>query len=423
MLKLNKFNLSLIKTNVPKMSNFFGFFFMIIGFISLIFVEINNGQWESKPSEWEDVLNAKRNYSDIAKIDSLAIVGFPDFWSKELKENGKIKKITWANSVLEINRNLDSSGKRQDLLAKSLTDTGSNQFLSAREKYEEEKTVYSLLKSREEFYEFKIGKIHIISYFLIYLFLFLCSYFTQLRIYKMSESYFSPTPKLNNWNGPYFTIVILLFLTYLIPSFITSFWEPENLYILPVCFFVSPLAWLSDKVIALGLIFFLAIPATQILCYTKKESIPKIESEKLESTEEKFIIEKYVNFLQICTLSIFTLLTICIITTVLWSDSGPIRFEKAFIIYIIGGSMVYVFLIIRMIDNAITIRRSYEDCIKSRFKSFDEFKNSKIFPDPTIEFIGESWWKLPLHFAGIIGTTWGLLKLTGVDQIILNGLK
>jgi hypothetical protein len=167
----------------------------------------------------------------------------------------------------------------------------------------------------------------------------------------------------------------------------------------------------------------MAIPTTQLWCYLRKKLIPEISPVWLRRPDPKFAVGKYVLFLQTWTLIIFGSFSVTTIVTVRWAASQQAQFENAYLFNTIVGVGLASLMVGKMIRNAIELRRRYQDSLLTNFDSWSAIRDANVPTDPTRDFIGESWWKLPANFIGIISATWAVLQLMGVANMIVNALK
>lgn len=395
---------------------------ILCGFIGIFIVEYNSGLWDNQPNEWIAVRDSLINGANDTTIDNLSGIGIPD-WLGAIKAKGIEQRKSWARKMVDVASDLGSSKKRMDTLKNELDKKESPHFINAREKYEEEKNINATLNDKKIKLEIKTGKKYFFGFLSgSYLCIILISLTASIGIRRMSKFYLPTCPDKSPLKNYFWIFVFYIFLVQVLVSFYTSVWETDKLMILPISFFVSLSAWMIEKVSCFGLSMIMAIPINMLWYYSCKTFIPEVSPSLLKGANGKFAVEKYVNFLQICTLSLFVLFALPTIILIRWAAAQQAGFEKTYLLLVLGGALIYLLLIGKMIRNALELRRRYEKSIELSFDSWKAVAEAKVLPDPTIDFIGESWWKLPLSFAGIIGTIWALLEFTGVSKIILKAL-
>lgn len=85
--------------------------------------------------------------------------------------------------------------------------------------------------------------------------------------------------------------------------------------------------------------------------------------------------------------------------------------------------MVMLIYTVRLARNAITIRLRYEKAATECASTWQEARSKEIAPDPTRDFIGENWWKMPATVFGSLGVAWTVLEWAGMAQVVLDTVK
>lgn len=385
-----------------------------------------NGIWGGRPDEWHHILDS---LNDMKKADSnFKPVKIQDnspcilYTSAFLEVKGKQQINSWAIKMFNALNDSDITVKRLNIFQNQLTNQDNPNFLIAREKYELERSILEVQTKKLKILRIQSAEKYLFILASIYAsILILCIGCSILLIWSANNIVLFST--LKKWKHIFFYFTLSLFLMNTSLSIITSILESDKQWIVPSSFFVSRDAWYWERFSVLGLCLIEAIPLTQLWCYTRKEFIPKISLTNLSGDDGKFAIEKYILFLQVCTITIFIVLSLITVILLKWSSSQQDSFDNYYLIGVIFISISLLFLIIRLIKNAILMRLQYQNSLSELSESPEEFQKAKILPDPTIEFIGESWWKLPVNFISILTAIWAVFNLTGIADIILNALK
>jgi len=433
-------------TDFPLYIYIVGFFLLCFGIAAEICVEIKGGVWNKPPQKWEQLRkfipadlssdDLKKKIEEICrpKLSDLTTVnqedlctkvrkGFPPWWPEWLIDKGVIQRLSWAARWDETVLDYTTSKKRLALLEKALVDEKQNAlFLSSREKYEEEKRTYEALKKKLDVLKIgtaKKGFIWMIGIYLLVLTIFLAA---SWYLYRLAKSHISPKVVMVRWKLPYWVFFLIIYLCQTGVVCYTSIWKEEKSWIGASSFFVSWEAWFFERVAVLGLSVIMAIPTTQLWCYLRKELIPEISPVWLCRPDPKSAVDKYVLFLQTWTLIIFGSFSVITIVTVRWAASQQAQFENAYLVNTIVCVGLASLMVGKMIRNAIELRRRYQTLL-ANFDTWSAIRDPNVPTDPTKDFIGESWWKLPANFVGIITATWAVLEWTGVGKVIVDALK
>jgi hypothetical protein len=428
-------------TDFPTYLYAFGLFLLIYAVVAQVVVD---DLWDKPPQKWIELrsidLRPPDLQEDLAAFcaeeprtivlqEKLGIFyatagqDFPSWWPGCLKEKGIEQRKSWVSRMNDCYSEYKISEKRLAALKKMLDPSLSPLLLASRGNYEEEKRLYGTLKTKIEKLKIrpaKEGFAKMIAVYLLVLGVFITSSF---YLYRLSRAHISQEMVLTRWKVSYWTFVLTLYLCQTLVVCYTSIWKVEKNWIGASSFFVSWNAWYWERIGIFGLSMIMAIPLAQLWCYLRKDFIPEIPVAWVRGPDHTFAIEKYMLFLQTWTLIIFGSFSVITIGAVRWAASQQAEFENAYLINTVVGGGLAGIMILKMIRNAIVLRRSYQDCLARNFSSWGSIKDAVVPPDPTKDFIGESWWKLPVNFVGIVTAAWALLEFTGVAKLLVGLLK
>jgi hypothetical protein len=437
-------------TDFPLYVYIVGLFLLFLGIAAQICVEVNSGLWNDQPKEWKELklIDPDCGSDDLrkklgeevketfgpkcskgaevkqGKFREKAGKGFPSWWGEcLLEEKGINQRMSWAARWNETALDCVISKKRLAELEKILENKANCFFLSSREKYEEEKRIYEALKTKMKMLEIGPAKKGFISMMIVYILVLGILLAASWYLHRLAKSHISPKVVMVRWKLPYWVFFLTFYLCQTGVVCYTSIFKEEKSWIGASSFFVSWEAWFFERVAILGLSVIMAIPTTQLWCYLRKELIPEISPIWLRRPDPKSAVGKYVLFLQTWTLIIFGAFSVITVVAVRWAASQQAQFENAYLINTIVGGGLASLMVLKMIRNAIELRRRYQDSLSANFDSWSAIRDANVPSDPTRDFIGESWWKLPANFVGIISATWAILELTGVAKVIVDALK
>jgi hypothetical protein len=357
------------------------------------------------------------------EFDKIAGEDFPSWWPKWLKKKGIKQRISWAARMNQAALDYATSQKRLEILEKILDDKENPFFLYSREKHEEEKRIFETLKAKVEKLKIGTAKKGFVWMMMVYLIVIGISFASSWYLHRLSKSHISPEVVLTHWKLPYWSFFLIFYLCQTLVVCYTSICKEEKSWIGASSFFVSWNAWYLERVAILGLSMIMAIPTTQLWCYLRKKLIPEISPIWLHRPDGRFAVGKYVLFMQTWALIIFGSFSIITIVTVRWASSQQAQFENAYLFNTIVAVGLASLMVAKMIRNAVELRRRYQDSLLINFDSWSAIRDANVPTDPTKDFIGESWWKLPANFVGIITATWVVLEWTGVGKVIVGALK
>ncbi len=221
----------------------------------------------------------------------------------------------------------------------------------------------------------------------------------------------------------YWLITILISTLLIAIYFYTSACQTNKTFIAPPSFYINPYSWSLERGAGLGLAMIIAIPMTRLWKLTRRDLVPKSSELNLSAPDGKCGVGNYILFLQIwCIVPLAGVLTSCIIQFRLfyYSQDG---FDPFYLAPSALGLITILIYNVRLAHKAIVVRLRYEQCIAKQYPTFDSLLDAKIAPDPTRDFIGETWWKLPTSIFGSLGAAWAVLEWTGVTQVVLEAMQ
>jgi len=370
------------------------------------------GKTTAHTTNWNSLLEKK----DYVQLMQVVEEGIPA-WPFCLKSKGVNQKLAWFHTVKSLEEDIRISKERLQNLKKLLTREDAEDFVWGRQKYQEEIEFNKSLEKRHKRLLFHNPSDSMIAVELsMYLLIFVLFWITSTRLSQMS---LGSNLSLGRWKLAFTVFLILFAAIDFITLFLTSVQSQNKLWIGTTSFFVSWKGWLFEQLSLLGLNIFIAIPITQLWCYTRSGNIPEMTSLTESTTQKRF--GQYVSFMQVWTTISIGIVALFSILFLKWSASQQDQFEEKYLIIGLCAWGILFFLICRMIRNALIIRNQYQAAVFGRYNRIEEIKG--IMPDPTIPFIGENWWKLPATFLGILSGVWAIFQLTGVSNIITGSIK
>lgn len=179
----------------------------------------------------------------------------------------------------------------------------------------------------------------------------------------------------------------------------------------PWVFILMRLTYAADQ-------FAITYALTMFYLLADERYVPKI---KLDNPDGRCGVGKYVNLFQKWT---FIGLTAAIFPIVWWLHVitvSPASFEKAYLITPISSLIVVMYLVFRGVRKASLLRRKYQEaCTEKMGQSWSAQKAKNLPPDPTLEFLGDKWWKLPAVVTAVITAALVALKVLGVTNILVG---
>jgi hypothetical protein len=217
------------------------------------------------------------------------------------------------------------------------------------------------------------------------------------------------------WRLPYWAIVTTIFIVHGAREVFTSVFTRDKSWLVWCSFCVSTWAWAFMLVTALGFAMVTAYPATILWHFGRDTNRP----EKLNSADKdgQWGVGRYVSFLQAwsnLSLALFAL------PASLWLRAYRDDLHLQLPYLLTGAALFAAVLIVigRFIRNAIKLRQAYKKKVLEAGKDWHQIQEAKLPPDPTIDFIGENWWKLPAVISSIFALSWLIATQVGVSDFL-----
>jgi hypothetical protein len=229
--------------------------------------------------------------------------------------------------------------------------------------------------------------------------------------------------KSTSWRKSYWPWVLLIFCINTAREVSTSIIQTEDKsWFAWSSFCVSSEAWTLNLVTFFGVAMLVAYPAAVLWHFGRSNNRPMILDWKHK--DGQWGVGRYVLFLQTwSTLSLVAL----VLPGALWlrTFKGDARFTSA---YLLPGLVLLAAVLLisgRLIRNAILIRSAYRKAFEARGKTWQEIKAQNLPPDPTMNFLGEHWWKLPTVILAMLGLVWLIVEKVGISDLLLQltGMK
>ncbi|HBB87606.1 MAG TPA: hypothetical protein DC047_08325 [Blastocatellia bacterium] len=229
--------------------------------------------------------------------------------------------------------------------------------------------------------------------------------------------------KSTSWRKSYWSWVLLIFCVNTAREVSTSIIQTEGKsWFAWSSFCVSSSAWTLNLVLILGVAMLVAYPAAILWQFGRSNNRPMILD--WQHKDGQWGIGSYVLFLQTwASLSLVAL----VLPGALWLRAfrGEARFT---FVYLLPGLVLLASVLLisgRMIRNAILIRNAYRKAFEALGNTWQEIKARNPPPDPTINFLGEHWWKLPTVIFAIFGLLWLIVEQIGISDLLvkLTGVK
>lgn len=171
---------------------------------------------------------------------------------------------------------------------------------------------------------------------------------------------------------------------------------------------ICPGAWFSMWLAFIGLGMAVAYPSCIIWCYSRADKMPAPLDP--QAPDGCWGAGKYVLFLQTWALAIFIFV---IAGSVLYIDISATagRFTIAYTAPVAVLAACAAVVGSRLVWNGIAIRLEYQKSLLKLGKTWGEIQAQKPPPDPTIGFLGDTWWKLPATVFGALTAMWALTQL------------
>lgn len=307
---------------------------------------------------------------------------------------------------------LDSSTQRLDLLEGALLNPASPHFALAREKLAEEQEYNRILTARIERLEVEpLTRDFVVTATLVTLVVLLAAFAAARLMIQHASDPNLPRIKIVRSDCPYWTFVAILFLTFLAREIWTSVVVVEKSWFGWNSFCVSNAAWVLTQVMFLGFAMVIAYPSSVLWHLSRAAHRPPKLCRK--HTDGAWGVKKYVLFLQtwaILALVFFFAPTLLALRIYAASPDVSFLYTAPSIVY----SAVAAVVVCRLIMNAVMIRKEYINEVCRLGKTWQEIQLKKPPADPTINFLGAHWWKLPATILGATGLLWAAIEWSGV---------
>ena len=222
----------------------------------------------------------------------------------------------------------------------------------------------------------------------------------------------------NRWKKPYFSIAGFLIGFTLIEQILASVMIVEKSWFSWDSFCISVPAFILMRLSYAANQFAIAYALTIIYLISDTYYVPKV---RLFSPDGKCGVAKYVSFVQRWTIIGMTAAFIPMIFWLRHLLESQMEFKYIYLLTILSSLAVVFFLVLRGIRCGYELRNKYEKAKESEMGlSWSSELETKIPEDPTHEFIGDKWWKLPAAVSVVIGSAWLLIRYLGIERLILD---
>jgi len=327
------------------------------------------------------------------------------------------------DKLTEIEKDLGQTKKRIEYFKFRLDVPAAEVFVQAREELNREK------EAKEHIERSKAG-LEVVGPFLrgalivnlIIAFGAALAFFVAWYSLKDAKRCFKDEIKIEKaWLCPYLILAGFLILWTLIEQTWTSILDTDKMWFGWDSFCVNPGAYVLMRLSMSADQFAFTCPLALFFLLSGKRYVPKI---KLLDPGGRCGVGEYISFLQKWT---FLGLIAGIVPIVIWLHEitrSHARFEAAYLITPVSSLAVIAFLIFRAVKNAYLLRSDYERVrAKVMGKSWSGEKAKNLPPDPTLEFLGDRFWKLPGVVVVVITAAYvalDALDFLGVREILTN---
>jgi hypothetical protein len=221
--------------------------------------------------------------------------------------------------------------------------------------------------------------------------------------------------RLEKWLLPHILFSSVITASMISSEIITSVLACEKTWFGYDSFCVSPSAFVIKCIAFIGFGYVAATPVTYLWCFSRTHCIPRLDP---NARDKHFGISVYVEFLQ--TWSLWLILAPCTLFIV-WMRyvvEMELNVSYARVLYAVGIGVPLVLIVVRLIRNAIIIRFR----CNQELQKFEEEPKNRVPVDPTISFLGNTWWKLPATIGAALASIWALLEGLGLGKIILSAI-
>lgn len=379
--------------------------------------QVNGDVWEETPAGWGE--GGMTSTTVSGNTDNPILNRFLSF----LRTKEAMQKKNAGKRAGKINQELAKTRLRLEHFSSALINPGHPSFAIARQGLTEETIVRDDLEKQKMKCTIHTGKYYMPSALFAYSLLAFIYLMTDLAIVLMARKIFPINTDMGKWITAYLCFMFLMSASLFATCIMTGIISEDNTWIGPKSFFVCPGAWTAERVAHTGLVMIVAVPMTRLWRLTRRELMPVISSESLADPEGKCGVGGYVNFLGVWTNLIFITFALITVIGLRSAIHAQHKFDSIYLIPTLTGFAINVFFAIRMIRNGLLLRERYKAVVKASFPTLQEKEASRIAGDPTIDYIGEKWWKIPVTLAGIVGSAWAILQWAGISKVIENVLK
>ena len=349
-------------------------------------------------------------------------------WKEEPKiscktRNCQKQKGFWDKLLVEAVEDRNAAIKRIQLLKEIRLDPKDKNFSQTWSWFEKEiDQLKKVIEKSENYQVYSLGKSFPFLVSLIFSSLIFYLFVGRLVVLhaKSIQNHFAleeiSQNKMSNWMLPHviFGLLIAIFMT--LAEISTSVLAQEKTWFGWDSFCVTPSAFIIKCIAFISFGLVAATPFTMLWCVSRRKYIPP---PKPSAQDGKFGAGRYVEFLQTWTLWLILAPATLGIFWVRYVVEMEPRFSSARLLHGIGVGVIITLIVVKLIRNAIILRfRCYEALSDKEYKEGD-----KQPTDPTINFLGTEWWKLPATISVALASIWALLEWLGIAKIILNLIR
>jgi hypothetical protein len=221
---------------------------------------------------------------------------------------------------------------------------------------------------------------------------------------------------VDSWTPPhiFFGFLIAIFMS--LAEVFTSVLATEKTWFGWDSFCVTQYAFVIKCITFFSYGLVAATPFTILWCLSRKINIPNPDS---SAPDGKFGAGRYVEFLQTWTLWLILAPSALGIIWIRYVVEMESQFSPARLLHATGVGVLITLIVIRLIRNAIILRFRCNEA----FQRIKHKPKDKLPADPTIAFIGTTWWKLPATVSAALASIWVLLEGLGIAKIILDLIR
>jgi len=215
------------------------------------------------------------------------------------------------------------------------------------------------------------------------------------------------------WASPMILIGIIIAATMITSELFTSVFATEKTWFGYNSFCVTPSAFIVKCIAFVFFGFVASTPFTVLWCLSRRDFIPNLDP---LAPDGKFGAERYVEFLQTWTLWLILAPSALGIFFFRYVVEMETVFSPVRLLYGCGIGIVILFIVVRLITNAIILRFRCRDALVDQKLG----EADRVPIDPTISFLGTDWWKLPAMITVSLTSIWALLEFIGLSKIIVS---